>query len=315
MKPRTEDERESDFEKITKLAKLQPIVNCMMKVAPEEMKKLIMGGLSYLLLVEEKDTYNRLLYLCRLAKGSEYDISAGDIYKLGLEFEMTDLYKFDKVAEDYKYTFLVEAFILANLSGELSDEILSFIIDLAGIMECDKEEIQVLGMVAKSQLVGDLDCMQGMPTPIKHRWSGKLKEYINSEWIQKQRQCCGQLCVSKYRIKKSLPPDSIVKKGDIICTYVEKDSEIVYTFSSALANALGAMRKERGNAPDNQKPLEKIIVAPCDGIVYYITDMRAGEVKEKMDEYKIVYVVSYFDDHSDLVKWYNVHVKPYSNLR
>jgi predicted nucleic acid-binding Zn-ribbon protein len=70
MKPKTEDEKKTEFEKITKLAERHPVINSKIQDAPADVKKLIMAGLSYIIQAEENDRYDRLLFLCRLAKGS-----------------------------------------------------------------------------------------------------------------------------------------------------------------------------------------------------------------------------------------------------
>ena len=312
MKPQTEEEKKTDFEKITKLAEQHPVINKKIKTAPPEVKKLIIGSLSSMILTEEKHLYSRLLFLCRLAVGSGCDMSAEDLYKLGLEFEMSDLYELGKDTGDvdYKYTLLVEAFVLVNLSEEASVEILSVTADFAQIMGCDKEEIRVLGMVAKSILLADFNYMLEMPVPTNNRWSGKLGEFISQDWIIKHRKECGKLCVyqcaekfflsrkgnEKYievhpcEIKNQLQTGSIVKKGDIICNYteiVDYDSSVLCVFSDI-----------------THVTVEKTLTAPCDGVVYFIEDEKSGEVKEKPDKYIAAYVVSYFDDYTDFCKWY-----------
>jgi hypothetical protein len=125
------------------------------------------------------------------------------------------------------------------------------IADIAKIFEISKEEIRVLGMVAKGVLINDENYVIGMPIPSKNMWSGKLREYLSEEWIEKHRKCCEVLCTKKYekvdkdrafvavlnttgqndvnytkvnpcKIKNSLQAGTVVKKGDVICTYSER---------------------------------------------------------------------------------------------
>jgi hypothetical protein len=279
MKPKTEDEKKTEFETITKLAEHHPVINSKIQDAPADMKKLIMAGLSYIIQAEENDRYDRLLFLCRLAKGSGYDVSAEDLYKTGLEFDMDDLYRFSKELAEYKYTFLVEAFILANISGETSPEIISLTADLVAIMECDSEDIRVTGITAKSILTGNPDAILEMPVPSDNRWSGKLREFITDEWIIKHRVCCEDW-LSDYDIKEIIPSGSIVRKGDVLCSKGRRN--IWYSpFPS----------KSSTEAPTN-------IEAPCDGVFYFI------EISSDGSSYKSLYVVSYFDDYTELRDWY-----------
>ena len=317
MKPQTAGQQKTDFEKITKLAAQHPLVNTRIKEAPKEVQKLIMGSFVFLVLAEKTDIYSRLLYLCRLSKGSGCDLSAEELYQLGLAFERSDLDKLGKDLADYKYTYLVEALIVANLSGEASAETLSSIADLANLMKCGKEEMCVLGMMAKSILLGNPDYMLEMPVPFKNRWSGKLKEFISSGWVEKHRELCGLLCMTEYRnpgfftvmnmwtnskkedyfefhiceMKKRPPDGSIVKRGDVICTYTEKGRNIT--------DGLFGPSYET-------EAVEKTVKAPCDGVVYFVETQRSSEVEGKNDEYMAIYVISYFDDHSEFSNWYKI---------
>lgn len=299
MKPQTEEEKKTDFQKITKLAEKYPLVRNNILNASIETKKLIFSSLSYILLLEENDFYNRLLYLCRLSKGCGFESSAEELYKIGLEFEMNDLYQLAVDITEYKYSYLVEAFILANISAEASVNILSIIADLALAFGINNEEIKVLAMVAKSTLTNNLDYLFKIPMPSKNMLSGKFKDYISEDWLIKNRKSCGSFCTKKYlkmynsflrqsklreknpykiqtcKIENGIKTSSIVKQGDDICTYEQCNSKIQ-------------------------------VKAPCDGVVYVIKDKKQGEVKDKMDEYVEIYVVSYFDDYEQFCKWYRL---------
>lgn len=290
MKPQPEKEKKADFEQITTLAAKNPIERISVKNAPIEIKKLFFSSLSYVLLQEEADFYNRILYLCRLAKGCGFDTTAENLYKLGLEFEMNDLNKLCQVISDYKYTYLVEMLIMANISDEASENIFAIITDFASAFGISKEELRVLGMTAKGVLIDNVDFILGMPTPSKNMWSGKLKDYLSKAWIEQHRIDCGLLCTKKYserrsilvgyhiekempcEIKKRVQTGTIVKKGDVICKY--------------------------------NKNKEKNIKAPCDGVAFFVDVKKNGEIKNKKDKYIAIYVVSYFDDYSDFSAWY-----------
>lgn len=334
MKPQTEEEKKADFEQISKLAEKNPIVNKSVLGAPNETKKLFFSSLSYIILLEEADFYNRLLYLCRLAKGCGYNTSAEDLYKIGLEFELSDLNKLCHEVSDYKYTYLVESLIMANISEEASINILSLIADIANVFDVSKEEIRVLGMVAKGILINDVDYIVGMPVPSKNMWSGKLSEYLDEEWIEKHRISCGLLCTKKYmkkdgnnlrsvyssmfatmgsttvqkdtdyseeipcEIKNRAQTGTIVKKGDIICTYSEK--ELKKNESARMSVLLATMEELN----PEYVTVEKYITAPCDGVVFFIESKKNGAVKDKQDEYIGVFVVSYFDEYTEFCTWH-----------
>lgn len=314
MKPQTADQQKTDFEKLTKLAARHPLVNTRIKKAPKEVKKLIMGSLFFLVLAENVDIYSRLLYLCRLSKGSGYDISAEELYQLGLAFERSDLDRLDKELTDYKYTYLVEALIVANLSEKASAETLSFIADLAKLMNCDKEEMCVLGMMAKSVLMEKPDYMLDIPAPTINRWGGKLEEFIPSDWIVKQRKSCGLFYTTTPRlraervkealqkvdnkeykmgeIEKCIQTGSIVKRGNKICTYTERIRKVQNKSNTIFDSMLA-----------EYETVEKTVKAPCDGVVYFIEDQMFFE--RTLLKYVAIYVTSYFDDYSELSNWHN----------
>lgn len=307
MKPQPAEEKKADFKQITKLAEKNPIKINSIFEATIETQKIIISSLAYMLLLDESDFYSRLLYLCRLAKGCGYDVTAEDIYKSGLEFEMSDINNICNTIAEYKYSYLVEALLIANYSKEASVEVLSLIADVAQLLDVSKEQLRVLGTTAKGVLMNDMDILLDIPVPSKNMWSGKLRDYLTIQWIEDKRYSCGILRTKQYvkrantiffakgnisadeykelspcTIKKRLQAGSIVRKGDVICSYIEQEQKEAYYSASK----------------------EKSIVAPCDGIVYFVNGKKNGIKKDKPDEFIAIYVVSYFDDYSEFVVWH-----------
>lgn len=337
MKPQTDEQKKTDFDAITKLAKQHPTINLSIVNAPELLQKEFINSLSYLLLTEEKDVYGRLLYLCRLAIGCKLKMSAEDIYKSGLEFESKDIEKICAELQEYKYSYLIEAFIIANLSEEAPVNILTVIADIAKLMGCDKEEIRVLAQIAKSKLIGNLEIVKDIPLPSKNRWSGKIVDYIPKEWIVLQRKECATICIDKFTrkntgssyrsifatmnavnstsetvknydekhpcvVKSRSQAGSIVKKGETILVYeevVKKKSKTNSSSSSPLVNAMLSASLEGEIVKET-----RTITAPNDGIVFFVEAKKKGEVSVQEDKYLAAYVVSFFDDYNDFCKWY-----------
>lgn len=306
MKPQPGDERKKNYETITRLAQMHPLKNAGLGSAPESIKKLFVRGLSFLLQTEEEQ-YSRILYLCRLSTGIGLALSAEDICRIGACFDMEDMGALCLDLADYKYPFLTEAFILANLSGECSGSFLGLIAETAEIMRCDREEIQVIAQIAKSVLTGNPDVLSELPAPSCNRWSGKFRDYIPQQWIEEQRKECAELHIQKgsgeyeslyqkifwmrgevpteklCRVIEQLEAGSIVKKGQYICRYEEK-------------------------SPDKQtlvfKTVYKTVIAPCDGIVFFVNEERKNSEKgEKKGKYLLIYVVSWFDDYDGFCAW------------
>lgn len=340
MKPKTDEEKKTDYDAITKLAKQYPITGLGISDASDIQKKQFVSSLSYLLLTEEKNVYARLLYLCRLSFGCNLKLVAEDIYALGLEFKSKDIDKVCMDLENYKYSYLIEAFVIANLSEKSSTNILKIIADIAKVMGCDQEEIRVLAQIAKSKLMDDIDIVNHIPLPSRNRWSGKLNDYIPKSWIESQREKCIEICTEKY-IKKSssassaslflamnminesggktydvkkpcvvkarVEAGSVVKKGTTILEYEEEVMHQKATSTSRVGGGALAMlelystiNEERDSK--TKKEIRKI-AAPKDGIVFFVKKTKKSEVSDKEDEYLLAYVVSYYDEYSDFCKW------------
>lgn len=335
MKPQTDEQKKTDFDVITKLAKQHPINGIGINNASEVLQKEFVNSLSYLLLSEEKDIYVRLLYLSRLAIGCGIKETAEDIYKSGLEFESKDIEKVSVDLQQYRYSYLIEAFIIANLSEEAPVNMLTVIADMAKIMGCDKEEIRVLAQIAKSRLLGDLDILKNIPLPSKNRWSGKLGDYIPKEWIISQRIECVTICTEKNQkkntgntygvflaamnamdstngvknydtktpcvVKQRPQAGSIVKRGDSILVYEE---EVKKKPKTSATGGSFAMRIAMASLEEENVKETRTINAPSDGIVFFVEKKKKGNVADHDDKYLAVYVVSFFDEYNDFCKWY-----------
>lgn len=316
MKPKPEEEKLNEFEKITNLAKQNVIKNSKIEEASPEIKKIIIECLAYISCIEDQNINLRLLYLCRLANGSGYDISVGELYRKGIEFQIEDLnWMCEELADydciDYKYTLLVEGFVIAGITGNRTQQMLSCIVDFATILKCDQEEICYLSTMAKSLLIDDQDYILQVPLPKEKRWKGRLREFLSDEWIIKQRHICAILCVEKnyesrkdnlfkdlwsdqfdmskakssigprkaYKISKKLKSGTIVKKGQTVCEWREKTAS-------------------------NSNNKKNIITAPCNGVLYYMTDKRENKARTDKNKYVVICVISYFDEPGKISSWY-----------
>lgn len=73
-----------------------------------------------------------------------------------------------------------------------------------------------------------------------------------------------------------------MKKGQCICHYKEKAFE-------------------KGAYP---KTAYKAVIAPCDGIVFFVDEERkSSEQAGEKEKYILIYVVSWFDDYDDFCAW------------
>lgn len=294
MKPQSEDAQKEKFDTVTRLAIRYPISLSSISDIGEYCQKEFVKCLAYLILVDEDELYNRLLYLCRIAFGCKLKMSAEDIYKSGLEFETKDMEILCNELQEYKYTYLIEAFILANLSEKHSVSMMKVIADMAVLLGCDKEEVYVLSQVAKSKLSGNMLYMvKDFPLLSKNRWSGKLDDYISKDWIMSQRKKCVSIMTKGMegyeiifgkpcKIKNKKESDTIVKTGDTILVY-EKEAPYM-------------------SVKNETKTIT--VTAPCNGVVYYVESNHKTILVDKDTKYLDVYVVSYFDNYKDFCEWH-----------
>ena len=288
MKPATRKCEDVNFSEITKRAKEHPITHLDIIKAPNYIQKMFIMCLAYLLQVDANDTeiYSKLLYICRIAEGCHLAMNADDVYLLGMEFEKTNVENVSHELYEYRYSYLIEALFIANLSEEVSVNILTMITDMAALMKCDKEEVCMMAQVAKARLISNWDILNDVPLSDRKRWSGQLKEYIPKEWIEAQRQNCGKfyepnpMSISltfNREDKKYITSSEIgeiykqrngtyVQKGDILFTYYTKGNEM-------------KMR------------------APKDGIFYFVSKMQSDK-----NYIYMVYISSIFDSFEDLRK-------------
>ena len=314
MKPKTEDEKKKDFSEITELAKMSPVKIESLYDADEGLKSQFVGSLAYIVLSEETDLYDRLLYLCRLSIGIGFETSAENIHILGLEFDKDKLSNAIRNLSSYKYLYLAEVFVLANVSGRVSETMLEVAADVARMMGCDNEEIYVLAAVAKAKLMQNWDTLLtlNLPVSLKNRWSDKCKDYIPDEWIIKQRQHCGELCTKKtvYRFKQSASvTDSLYEKLRQAFESVSTENATIDKCPTIVASHLqeGSVVK-RGDTLISYKnegdTKATDIIAPCNGMLFFVKDEKNSEVEGESDTYLNIYVVSYFDEYEKFCKWH-----------
>ena len=312
MKPQPEDEKKAMFEKTTKLAKKFPLNNRRFPKFSNVDVKTYISCLAYISLADDCKIYDKLLYLCRLSHGMGLPITSEDLYRIGLEFDEKDFDKNCSVIKDQKYSFLVDALILVNITEEATEASFRLIADIANNFGCGKEEFRTIAMVAKAVLTDNYDVLKNMPVPNKNQWMGQFKEIIPPEWIRSQRKKCGMICIEKLTylimtsifgkdsmytgkdqgpcvVKKQIQAETIVHKGDILVSYEEYEPPTRFGQECITK--------------------EKTITSPCNGVVFFMESDGNGKKINKGDTieddvYLEVYVVSYFDDYSDFCEWH-----------
>lgn len=333
MKPQTEDVKKEIYQKINFWVKQFPSEKRVSFSNIGELKKDYIACLAYITLMKEENNYENLLYLCRLAHSIGLNVECEKIIKLGMEINKETFYRLCLELKDYKYPLLVDCLIIANLAGDTDEAIISTIADLATILEVDKEKLRALAVVAKSVLIDNSNTLLDMPAQSINWWGDKLRGFIPNDWIVRQRHYCGTVSVSKRRYEgRKLKEErfveeyatseiirvesgTVVKANNTICAYKSKEEPSVYRFgrSKKVLDTLAMVISQLENIAVKDKGKTNI-KAPCNGIVYFIEYQKTGKVKGYEYNYKEtlmdVYVVSYFDNRTEFINWYNEVILP-----
>ena len=329
MKPKPKDEEKNDFDKITELAGYYPISVDNLRDIDMDKKRKYIGALAYLIFLDESDRYGRLLYVNRLSKGIGYDVTAEQIYILGMELVDKPIDVFINNIREFKELYILEAIIIANVSKAISNSIMMFISDIAQLIALDKESIKILAIIAKSYITQEVRYLYDLPNPQNNYWINKFGSIILEEYLNNKRCLCGVICVDKSdytnptyifshryeeyerRIQNGLNfeknvPDKIniikkqeemgkaVNKGDLLLEG-SYDTSKTHGGVSESVSALFSFSSNRDNANS--------IYAKEDGIVFYYEYEKKSETNGNYDTYIEVYVVSYFDDFNCFMKW------------
>ena len=312
MKPKKQESK-IDYDTITSVARKYPINELDICHAPEQLCKEFVSMLMYLFVADDNGLSERLLYLTRLAAGCKLQMNAKDMYQSALAIEMDDVERLSAELVDYRYSFVIEAFIVANLSVEIDKNTWILLADIAQLMKCDEEEIVVLSHVAKYKLTGDTRHLEEIPLPKTNRWSGKLREYIPEVWIQSKRRFCIQVVIQleegirmeegKSKIEKKEENGLLVHCGDSILVYKELVKKKHYSL---------AITPWRDDLQKEDKWETHVVEAACEGMLLF-DEYTVLSPKDGMwysdassipkDTYLEAYIVSPFDDYDSFKSW------------
>lgn len=293
MKPKTNSAQKENFTRIDKIAKVHALENKFLLRENDAVKKAYLTCLSYIMLADEVDIYDKLIYITRIGYGIKADLSSEDIYKAGRDMEKDYLEDICMDLSSLKYCFIADALIVANIKGQAAASVLTLIADLAQFMQCTKADFNVITAVAKAVLTNKFDILKeiDVPLPDNRNWTKQLSIYIPKWWIVKQRiECCEYgICEkdTRYSDELNFVKDnmSFVRKNETIADY-EKRS-LIKMFGSIL---LGNDKKKITYEAD------------VSGLLF-IGNYSVKERYISFDKYSL-YVCSYFDDYDDFCQWF-----------
>ena len=307
MKPKSINEEQKAFLKITRQAKQYPITVESLNLASHSQKILFISVLAHIISIDEDNLYEKLLYLCRISYGCGLRFDAAEIYKVGLKFDEEEVGRINEELTELRYVLLVEALIVANVTGKASSIILSEIAEIATLLNCNRMELQTISQVAKSKLTQNLDLLHELNITKIVNFHNVFDDYIPHEWIVKQRvACCVPVCLEghfkgEYNFSPVINYKAvIVKQWKNFNDIVKKGDEI-----------FGCQRPVSKRA---KKKEYYIVKAPKCGKLFMVdyrvkSEIQNKNANNKYDTYRAVYVVSYFDNYNNFCEWLKTKTK------
>lgn len=291
MKPKTNSAQKENFTRIDKIAKVHALQNKFLLHENDAVKKAYLTCLSYIMLADEVDIYDKLIYITRIGYGIKADLSSEDIYKAGRDMDKDYLEDSCMDLSSLKYCFIADALIVANIKGQAAASVLTLIADLAQFMQCTKADFNVITAVVKAVLTNNFDTVKEIDAqlPDNRDWTKQLSIYVPQWWIVKQRiECCEYGICGDYEYSDELnfvkDNTSFVRKHETIADY----KQVIFRRS------LGFY------FPDGKKNIKCTTDIPGVLFIGKYIGKRSFYVYDKY----VLYVCSYFDDYDDFCQWF-----------
>lgn len=291
MKPKTNLAQKENFTRIDKIAKVHALQNKFLLRENDAVKKAYLTCLSYIMLADEVDIYDKLIYITRIGYGINADLSSEDIYKAGRDMDKEYLEDVCMDLSSLKYCFIADALIVANIKGQAATSVLTLIADLAQFMQCTKADFNVITAVVKAVLTNNFDMLKAIDAmlPDNRNWNKQLSVYVPKCWIVKNRVECGKYLIDEIRYdyynKLNLVREnnSFVNKHDIIADYKQLKLLLSHYF-----------REVTG---------KNYCRADNSGILFIGYYRSKSWLLGSCYKY-VLYVCPYFDDYDDFCQWF-----------
>ena len=213
MKPKDGPKLDIDFARITEVASRKPLLREDLRDAQSVAQKSFFAALAYLALLDGEGLEDKLYYLCRLAAGCGYTVSAEELCQQGLAYVAQDLERLGPDIGRLKHLLLVEALVVANLAGPASREALGALATLADSLGLEDHDLRARGQEALAILRADKAALEKIASwNSRERWQvgdvikfgdypqGANGEVEPIEWQVLRRDNEGLLVISKYAL-------------------------------------------------------------------------------------------------------------------
>lgn len=179
--------------------------------------------------LEEEVSINRLVFIQWLQKKSRIELSLEDLYKDCYKINEDCYYEMvDVIPKNYMEYFIVDALIVANISGISNTDIYNYIAGLVSILGIDKERLITLSFIAKTTLCQNIGQMKIKEISEFQKIAKIYKHYIKADILESGIKSMRQIVVKlsdegimdfKWKVKQG----EKIKKDEVIATYKRVD--------------------------------------------------------------------------------------------
>lgn len=279
-----ETNNDIDYKKIELLAKHIPFNNHPLGMKPDRtISKLYLQLLLNLtrLDLNKENTTNRLVFIQWIKAESKIDLTLEDLYNDTFDFKSESLGEFVDFASVYSGNLIVDALIIAGLSGRANAAIYEYIAGLSEAFGIEKQKLNILAMVAKVALTQSVQSIKDSPRADIEEFliiADKYKHYIKSDEISRGKLLLRQIVFAvsvgethyfKWKVNQS---PRTVKAGETIATYEERISGLPFQ---------NAISKEK----TKKSPETGTLFQFRDNHVYYAVLAHESDDKDSIKEW------------------------------
>lgn len=170
-------------------------------------------------------TINRLIFIQWIVKQAKLDLSLEELFVGALKRDVDNLTVVVESRSEAYYEYLImDALLVANISGKASEDILHFVVDLCGFFDITQDKLRGFSIIAKSILQQDIDVINNSDlrnvTLLAKHFEYYFERDVLSRGISKQRKLVARIYGNScYELRWFKSSGWYVDKGDVICTY------------------------------------------------------------------------------------------------
>ena len=171
-----------DFEKIRIFAKQIPYSGHPILLMDEGNRHLYLTMLMSIIKLDmdKKNTINRLIFLQWIMDQKGGRDSVIDLYRDSMAVDTKFYYEFVcDIPELYKKYFVVDALIIANITGSVIHEVYEYMTEIFSILNIDSEEIKELALISKVALSQDTKQLSQKQIEVLYDRVKDFKYYLN----------------------------------------------------------------------------------------------------------------------------------------